>query len=251
MGIPGTPVAPGRARGRVHLVDLGGRWIDLSVENPVPVVPSELWPPEPAELPRMMAILVEGRLPPRTPPPPIPVVAGVDRDLFREGERVTVDGNGGEVEIEGVSEQKVVTAFVVNPSGKVLLLRRSERVGSFRGRWAAISGYLEGSDPLQQAYREIREETGLERGALTLVQTGSVVVARDGSTAYLVHPFLFRTAQSSIRLDWEHTEADWADPDQILARQTVPKLDRAWAAVARPSLQNDNSAARPSGPEGW
>ena len=61
-----------------------------------------------------------------------------------------------------MSRVSVVTAFLRHQD-RVLLVRRSDRVGTYQGRWSAISGYLEDDAPLQQAYREIREETGLSQ----------------------------------------------------------------------------------------
>ena len=56
--------------------------------------------------------------------------------------------------------KNVVTAFLIADK-KILLLRRSEKVGTHKGKWAAVSGYLEGSeDPLQRAQIEIQEELG-------------------------------------------------------------------------------------------
>lgn len=156
---------------------------------------------------------------------------------------MTVDGTVGEVRIEGVVERPVVTAFLETADREILLLRRSERVGSFPGRWAAVSGYLEDPTPLEQALREIREETGLHGPAVTLLRQGAVVAAREGTVVYLVHPFLFRAQRRHVRLDWEHTEAEWVDPAEILRRSTVPKLAQAWESVAAPLLPNDNSEA--------
>ena len=56
-------------------------------------------------------------------------------------------------------------------------MRRSGRVGSYRGRWSAISGYLEDPTPLAQARREIREETGLSEQAVHLVRAGAPLEA--------------------------------------------------------------------------
>ena len=56
-------------------------------------------------------------------------------------------------------EKQVVTCFLRN-RGDVLLLRRSQRVGSYQGKWGAVSGYVEGT-PEETAWREIEEETGL------------------------------------------------------------------------------------------
>ena len=142
-----------------------------------------------------------------------------------------VDGDRGELTLEGVTEHPVVTAFLRRDDGKILLLRRSGRVGSFQGRWAAVSGFLEDPTPIDQAYREISEETGIGRNELSLEVEGTTVYARSGQEVYVVHPFLFRVGTTDVRIDWEHTAFEWVDPSEIRSRLTVPKLDRAWDAV--------------------
>jgi len=126
----------------------------------------------------------------------------------------------------------VVTCFLTH-GGKVLILRRSERVGSYRGRWAAVAGYME-KDALAQALQEIREETGLAADALRLLATGGTVEAADPQldVTWIIHPFLFEVDDpAAIHLDWEHTELRWVLPDEIEQYQTVPKLKEALAAV--------------------
>ncbi len=169
------------------------------------------------------------------PSPGPPIVGGLEADIFRDGDPLAVDGGRGEVELGGVQEIRVVTSFLERADGRVLLLRRSDRVGSFRGRWAGVSGYLEEPSPGAQARREIREETGIAAGDLEAVAEGAVVYARDGDRVYAVSPFRFRVSAPRIRLDWEHSEYAWVDPAEISHRDTVPKLDRVWRAVAAPS----------------
>jgi ADP-ribose pyrophosphatase YjhB (NUDIX family) len=52
-----------------------------------------------------------------------------------------------------------VTCFL-SYKGKILLLKRGSEVGTYHGKWAAVSGYIE-DQPVKQAYKEIREKTGL------------------------------------------------------------------------------------------
>lgn len=163
---------------------------------------------------------------------PFPVVLDLPPDLFREGESVEVDGDRGRVELAGVRPIEVVTAFLERNDGRILLLRRSARVGSFQGRWAGVSGFLEDPTPEEQAYREVREETGLASSDLRRASAGRPIYARDEGTVYVVHPFRFRVQRTDVRLDWEHTESAWVDPSEIGRRPTVPHLDRAWRSVA-------------------
>jgi 8-oxo-dGTP pyrophosphatase MutT (NUDIX family) len=131
-----------------------------------------------------------------------------------------------------------VTCFLLRRDrGKdeILLARRSERVRTYRGAWAAISGYIEpGVTPLEQAFQEVREETGFQRDDVTLLRTGEALAFRDASIAqeWLVHPFLFLALRpDAAQHDWEAHEFAWMAPDAVNALQTVPQLAEALARV--------------------
>jgi len=131
-----------------------------------------------------------------------------------------------------LQRREVVTAFL-RRGGRILIVRRSGRVGSYRGRWSAISGYLEDPRPLDQALREIREETGVETDAVELVGAGEPlqVPAPELGVLWVVHPFLFELAeQAEIRLDWENTEMTWMEPSRLADLETVPRLLEALRA---------------------
>ena len=126
----------------------------------------------------------------------------------------------------------VVTCFLQS-EWKILLLKRSEQVSSYRGKWAGVSGYLE-SEPDKQAFIEIQEETGLNPTDVTLVKKGKPVLIADPETGaqWLVHPYLFYVNdKSKIRIDWEHKSARWVKPEEIAHYATVPGLDKVLAAV--------------------
>jgi 8-oxo-dGTP diphosphatase len=131
----------------------------------------------------------------------------------------------------------VVTCFLLRrgESGdEVLLLRRSGRVGTYRGRWAGVSGYLEADTPLEQAHREIEEETGLGRADVRLLAEGEPLTVLDESidTRWTVHPFLFELPRpEDVRLDWEHTEMRWLRPEEVTGMETVPRLADALSRV--------------------
>ncbi|MBI4328284.1 MAG: NUDIX domain-containing protein [Chloroflexi bacterium] len=132
----------------------------------------------------------------------------------------------------------VVTSFLLHRSedgDRILLLRRSQRVKTHKGYWAAVSGYLEpGATPEEQARTEIAEETGLGPENVYLLAQGEEVHAPDPptDTEWVVHPVLFQvTDPGKVRLDWEHVESRWIAPDEIGEFQTVPHLAEALAAV--------------------
>jgi translation initiation factor 2B subunit (eIF-2B alpha/beta/delta family)/8-oxo-dGTP pyrophosphatase MutT (NUDIX family) len=129
----------------------------------------------------------------------------------------------------------VVTAFVYS-GDKVALVRRSDRVRTYKGRWAGFSGYVE-QLPLEQAMRELNEEAGLVPEALKLKGIGIPVSVDDmeNDASWLVFPFLFELPKGpEIATDWESTELQWFSPTEISGLQTVPALDCALASVWPP-----------------
>lgn len=139
---------------------------------------------------------------------------------------------------ENYASTPVVTS-ILESEGEILLLLRSEKVGTYQGKWAGVAGFLE-NDPDTQALTEIREETGLkperQRSAadVTLVRKAVPILVEDKERGWkwLVHPYLFHVRdKSKIRIDWEHQETRWIDPKDIEKYDTVPGLKEVLAAV--------------------
>ncbi len=131
-----------------------------------------------------------------------------------------------------ITEKAVVSCFLESGS-KILLLRRSQRVGSYQGKWAGVSGYVE-TTPDEQALVEIGEETGLSREDFSLVKRGEPLSVEDERlrVRWLIHPYLFRVKdRTKGKIDWEHDELRGIDPEDIDDYSTVPSLKEALARV--------------------
>jgi translation initiation factor 2B subunit (eIF-2B alpha/beta/delta family) len=139
-----------------------------------------------------------------------------------EGKNAVATPNGDDT-------RHVVTVFLRNES-ELLLLQRSDEVGTDAGRWGAVSGDAE-SDPDAAARRVIDEETGLG-DAVTVVRRGDPVVFTDDDSGVqrVVHPFLFDCAARAVEQSEAVAETAWVAPTELLRRETVPKL---WAAYDR------------------
>ncbi|GAA0206149.1 NUDIX domain-containing protein [Halobaculum roseum] len=126
----------------------------------------------------------------------------------------------------------VVTAFL-RDRGEVLLVRRGDAVGTYSGRWGGVSGYVEDEtdDPVDDALREIREETGIGKTDLTLVRRGDTVAVHDAEGAFTVHPFLFDCDTRAVEPNEELAATEWVQPPAMLERETVPRLWDAYRAV--------------------
>jgi len=129
---------------------------------------------------------------------------------------------------------RVVTAFVER-EGRVLVVRRSDRVRTYPGRWAGISGYAGASElPEDAALREVREETRL-RARITCA--GLPIDVDDGDLEWRVHPFLVATLGGAPQLDWEAVEARWIHPTDVGKLEAVPALAESLARVWDPAAE--------------
>ncbi len=129
----------------------------------------------------------------------------------------------------------VVTAFLCR-QGRVLLLRRSERVATHRGRWSGVSGYLEQA-PLAQARVELREEAGVGGGDIALRGIGvpMLVDDREAERPWLVFTFLFRLRRGArVTTDWESVASAWVRPEELEELDTVPGLAEGLRRVWPP-----------------
>ena len=129
----------------------------------------------------------------------------------------------------------VVTSFLMRSDTgepRILIVQRSQRVGSYHGQWAGISGFVEsGITPDEQAYTEIREETGLQRDQVRMLRRGTVVEHLDPALGrhFYIHPFLFEVlTPDAIHTDWEATEMRWIAPGELKNYETVPKLPEVY-----------------------
>ncbi|MBS3781056.1 MAG: DUF126 domain-containing protein [Candidatus Thermoplasmatota archaeon] len=162
----------------------------------------------------------------------IPLIDGIDTDLIKEKDEISIDGDKGTVEIKSVERVDVVTAFL-KKDNSILLLKRSEDVKTFKGRWAGVSGYLETDKPVEQAKIEIEEEVNLDG---KLLSGGDIVRSRDGKKIWNVHPFLFEVDEEP-ELNWEHEKYQWVQPNKIKDMKTVPKL---WEAYISARCSDEN-----------
>lgn len=135
--------------------------------------------------------------------------------------------------MDGKPEEKHVVTCFLESDGRILLLRRSGKVGSYRGKWAGVSGYAE-SPPDRQALIEIQEEADLGSDDIRLLKTGEPLIIDDEELdiRWVVHPFLFHvTTPEKVKIDWEHIEYTWIEPTNIDRYDTVPGLKNALEHV--------------------
>ena len=130
--------------------------------------------------------------------------------------------------IKHKSKRKVVTSFL-QYNQKILILKRSDEVKTYKNRWAAISGTIEIDEtPKEAALREIKEETGLKDDEFTIINNNDVpLLIEDENQIWIIYTFLVKVKKDKIIFNWEHVEYSWINPEKIDEYDTVPKLKEA------------------------
>ena len=131
-----------------------------------------------------------------------------------------------------IPQRKDVATSIILHQGRILILKRSQKVGTYQGKWACASGYIEeGETPYETAIKEMGEELGFNEEDVELIREGEVIFARDGEHLWAIHPFLFKAKRTDIKLDWEHDEYRWIVLGELEDYSTVPKLKETVESV--------------------
>ena len=124
----------------------------------------------------------------------------------------------------------IVTSFIKN-GDRILILKRSDKVKSMKCLWAGVSGIIEKNDatPLDRAKTEILEETGINEEEIELLKANErikIEAAQYKNHEWNIFPFLFKTKNPEIKLNWENSEFKWIKPNEIKNYETVPELEK-------------------------
>ena len=124
---------------------------------------------------------------------------------------------------------KIVTSFIKN-NNKLLILKRSDKVKSMKGLWSGISGIIEKNEnPLDRAKMEIFEEVGIVENKITLVKSIEKMQVKSPqyeNHEWIIFPFLFQTKETKINLNWENSNFEWIESNQLKNYETVPSLQK-------------------------
>ncbi len=128
-----------------------------------------------------------------------------------------------------MQKTSIVTSFL-SFNDKILILKRSEKVKSMKGLWAGISGIIENNEiPLNRAKIEVFEEVGITDKHIKLLKSNNELTIESPqykNHQWVIFPFLFQTDKSEIKLNWENSEFQWINIEQLKEFDTVPNLEK-------------------------
>ncbi len=126
----------------------------------------------------------------------------------------------------------VVTCVLLDENKNILILKRSDKVRTYKGFWSGVSGYIEeGEEPVDTAFKEIREETGLNDINVELIKTVNPIkftsFYKGEKYDWKVYPFLFKVLKKSkIQTDWENISYKWIKLSDIDKFEVVPHFKK-------------------------
>jgi 8-oxo-dGTP pyrophosphatase MutT (NUDIX family) len=132
---------------------------------------------------------------------------------------------------------KVVTCLLTDDEGKLLILKRSDKVRTYKGLWGGVAGYVEKNEkPLETAFKEIKEEVSLDENDVTLIEEFKPFEItdfyEDNRYDWNIFVFLFKCLKKEkIQIDWEHTRYEWIPPSKIHEYDTAPHLKETVSKI--------------------
>jgi isopentenyldiphosphate isomerase len=124
----------------------------------------------------------------------------------------------------------VITVFLMHED-EILIMKRSDKVRTYQGKWNTVAGYLDEIKPLEEkVLEEIEEETGIKQEVIQSIKTGKLYSFNDEKLdkTWIIQPVLVVLKEKpEIKLDWEHTDFKWIKKEDIDKFDTVPNLKRS------------------------
>jgi isopentenyldiphosphate isomerase len=142
----------------------------------------------------------------------------------------------GRIDYSNSDTAPVITIFI-KYEDKILLLKRSDKVLTYKGKWNTVAGYIDELKSIQEKIKEeVREELGIEENNFSSIFIGESYEFKDEkiNKTWIVFPVLVELKnEPEIKLDWEHTEYKWVKPEEIESFDIVSNLNESLKRVVK------------------
>ncbi|MFH1126237.1 MAG: NUDIX domain-containing protein [Candidatus Altiarchaeota archaeon] len=129
------------------------------------------------------------------------------------------------------SDSAAILTIFVRYGGELLLLKRSHKVWTYKGKWNTVAGYFDELCPAREnVLEELREEIGLGEDSISSMHFGEVYAFYDVSynVNWIVQPVMVDLKKKpDIKLDWEHTEYRWVKRGDLKKFDVVFNLEKS------------------------
>ena len=134
----------------------------------------------------------------------------------------------GQIDYTHVRRAPVVNC-VVRYKGKILLVRRSNKMKFYPGYWNGISGFLDdGRSVREKAKEEVMEETNIKEQDIISISEGKIFEQDEPEydKTWIVHPVLVEVNRDKVKLDWEARDYRWVALDKVKEFKLLPGFEK-------------------------
>ncbi len=137
----------------------------------------------------------------------------------------------GRIDYSKADKAPVLIVFIQDPEGKILLLRRSEKVMAYRGMWSSLAGFIDEDKPIKEkVLEELSEELEIKREMIEEMVMGENYEYHDvkKKRTWWRFPVLVKLKlRPEIKLDWEHTELKWVKLGEVSKYEMPPGTEES------------------------
>lgn len=141
------------------------------------------------------------------------------------------------------AETSPVLVCFVRYQDKYLLLKRSDKVGLYKGYWSAIAGFIDNEKQTlrEKVLEELDEEAGITEEQIvgwTWIEEyeySDPVTGKKFIRYPVVVDFLHRP---EITLDWEHHKHEWICAEERQNYQQITGSEESWKRVLEKRIRS-------------
>lgn len=142
----------------------------------------------------------------------------------------------GRINYSESDKAPVITVFVMH-NDDLLLLKRSDNVSTYEGKWNVVAGFLDDFKPVEEkVFEELKEELDIDKTVIKDINFGKQHEVKDNDIGkiWVVQPVLVKLKEKpEVKLDWEHDECTWIKKDELNRFDVVPGLEKGFENLFR------------------
>lgn len=126
------------------------------------------------------------------------------------------------------SDYAPIMSIFVKYKDEVLLLKRSDKVNVYKGKWNSLTGYLDKPNFIEQIAEEAEEELDLGEEYFSKLLFGDSYEIIDSkiNKKFIIFPVLLELKEKpEIKLNWENTDYRWIKPEELNDFDIIPDVE--------------------------
>lgn len=135
---------------------------------------------------------------------------------------------------------RVVHIWIINENQEYLIQKRADHLSWFAGRWSTTTGSVQAGqiDYLEEAYRELEEELGLNNTQVDIEYLSDLIIGQSYVSVF--RGFLPGYKLENIKLNEEVSDVKWMKKSKIMSLHAsedfVPYSQELFDLVFKTSL---------------